>query len=163
VDRRTRCGQETHRSERSKELRTKIALALASQDRFKIEGFVAAHFGDSGAPQGIESSVAAIKAVLEKAGMTDRVPVKRGAPPFQYSAVPVESEGVDCRSTFLLTLTHTRNLTLAPDRGRRHPRHLKFSQYRPTFHRENCLFLPANYAKYANGKRVEWPKASPGW
>src|SRR5689334_8354311 len=44
-----------------------IALALASQDRFKIEGFVAAHFGDSGGPQGIEKSAAAIKTVQEKA------------------------------------------------------------------------------------------------
>lgn len=72
-----------------------IALALASQDRFKIEGLVAAHYGDSGGPGGIEKSVAAINTVLEKAGMTGKLPVKRGAPPFQYSAVPVESEGVD--------------------------------------------------------------------
>ena len=27
--------------------------------------------------------------------MAGRFPVKRGAPPFQYSAVPVEPEGVD--------------------------------------------------------------------
>jgi inosine-uridine nucleoside N-ribohydrolase len=72
-----------------------IALALASQDRFNIEGFVAAHYGDSGGSQGIENSVAAINTVLGKAGMAGRFPVKRGAPPFQYSAVPVESEGVD--------------------------------------------------------------------
>jgi inosine-uridine nucleoside N-ribohydrolase len=72
-----------------------IALALASSNRFAIEGFVAAHFGDSGGPQGIAKSVTAINTVLEKAGMAGRFPVKRGAPPFQYSAVPVESEGVD--------------------------------------------------------------------
>ncbi|MBI5388263.1 MAG: nucleoside hydrolase [Verrucomicrobia bacterium] len=72
-----------------------IALALASQDRFKIEGFVAAHFGDAGGPRGIEKSVAAVHALLEKAGLAGRFPVKRGAPPFQYSTVPVEADGVD--------------------------------------------------------------------
>lgn len=72
-----------------------VALALAAQERFEIEGFVAAHYGDSGGPQGIENSVNAINTVLEKAGMSGRFPVKRGASPFQYSATPVESEGVD--------------------------------------------------------------------
>ncbi len=72
-----------------------VALALASQERFRIEGFVAAHFGDSGGPRGIEKSLGAIETVLKKAGMIGRFPVKAGAPPFQYSAVPVEAEGVD--------------------------------------------------------------------
>jgi len=72
-----------------------IALALAAPDKFKIEGFVGAHWGDAGGPRGIEKSVASVDTQLKKAGMADRFPVKRGAPPFQYSAVPVESEGVD--------------------------------------------------------------------
>ena len=72
-----------------------ITLALASPDRFVLEGFVAAHFGDAGGPQGIENSAAAIQTVLERAGMAGRFSIKRGAPPFQYSTVPVESEGVD--------------------------------------------------------------------
>ncbi len=72
-----------------------IAMALAAQDRFRIEGFVGAHFGDSGGPGGIAKSVDAIHTILEKAGMAGRFPVKRGASPFQYSALPVESEGVD--------------------------------------------------------------------
>jgi purine nucleosidase len=72
-----------------------IALALAAQDRFKIEGFVAAHFGDAGGPDGIGKSVTAINTLVDKAGMAGRFPVKRGAPPFQYSTVPVDSEGVD--------------------------------------------------------------------
>ena len=72
-----------------------LALALVAQDRFDIEGIVAAHYGDSGGPDGIENSVALINEVLEKAGMAGRFPVKTGSPPFQYSTVPPESEGVD--------------------------------------------------------------------
>ncbi len=72
-----------------------IALAIVSTDRFNIEGFVGTHFGDSGGPKGIERSVEAIQTVLEKAGMQGRYTVQRGADPFQYSQVPVESEGVD--------------------------------------------------------------------
>lgn len=72
-----------------------IALAVISTDCLNIEGFVGAHFGDSGGPDGIERSVQAINTVLEKANMTGKFPVKKGSPPFQYSQVPVESEGVD--------------------------------------------------------------------
>ena len=72
-----------------------LALAVTAQDRFDIEGFVAAHFGDAGGPDGIDRSYEQIKTVLEKAGLADKFPVKRGAPPFQYSAVAPEAEGVD--------------------------------------------------------------------
>lgn len=72
-----------------------LALAVAAQDRFDIEGFVGAHYGDAGGPEGIEKSYEQIKAVLDKAGLAGRFPVKRGAPPFQYSAVAPEAEGVD--------------------------------------------------------------------
>jgi inosine-uridine nucleoside N-ribohydrolase len=72
-----------------------IALAILSQERFEIEGFVAAHFGDAGGADGIEKSAQVIQHVLEKAGFDDRFPVKRGSDPFQYSKVPAESEGVD--------------------------------------------------------------------
>ena len=72
-----------------------IALAVLCRDRFEIEGFVATHFGDAGGPEGIDKSFRAIETVLEMAGLTGEFPVKRGSAPFQYSAVPVESEGVD--------------------------------------------------------------------
>lgn len=72
-----------------------IALAVLYRDRFEIEGFVAAHFGDAGGPEGIDKSLRAIETVLEMAGLKGEFPVKRGSAPFQYSAVPVESEGVD--------------------------------------------------------------------
>ncbi len=72
-----------------------IALALLSPERLAIEGFVGAHFGDSGGPDGIEKSVAEIHTVLAKAGMAGKYPVKRGSHPFRYSAVPEPSEGVD--------------------------------------------------------------------
>jgi inosine-uridine nucleoside N-ribohydrolase len=72
-----------------------IALALLCPERFEIEGFVGAHFGDAGGPRGIEKSVEVIKTILQKAGMQGKIPVKRGSPPFQYSQVPPESEGVE--------------------------------------------------------------------
>ena len=72
-----------------------IALAVTAPDRFDIEGFVAAHYGDSGGPEGIRKSYEFIETVLEKAGVAGKYPVKMGAPPFQYSAVAPEAEGVD--------------------------------------------------------------------
>ena len=72
-----------------------LALAVTAQDRFDIEGFVAAHFGDAGGPDGIEKSFVIMQTVLEKAGVKGRFPVKRGAPPFQYSAIAPDAEGVD--------------------------------------------------------------------
>jgi inosine-uridine nucleoside N-ribohydrolase len=72
-----------------------IGLSLLCNDRFDIEGFIGAHFGDAGGPDGIDKSVAAIGTVVEKAGMTGKFPIKRGAHPFVYSRKPVESDGVD--------------------------------------------------------------------
>lgn len=72
-----------------------IALAVLAQERFEIEGFVAAHFGDAGGPDGVEKSLAAIQTVLDRAGMAGRFPVKRGSHPLQYSTEPEDSEGVD--------------------------------------------------------------------
>ncbi len=72
-----------------------LALALVAQDRFDIEGIVGAHFGDAGGPDGVEKSLTVIHELLDIAGMTGQFPVKPGAPPFQFSAKPPESEGVD--------------------------------------------------------------------
>jgi len=72
-----------------------IALALLSPERFDIEGFVAAHFGDAGGPDGVERSAKEIETVLDKAGMLGKFPVKRGSHPLRYSSVAEESEGVD--------------------------------------------------------------------
>jgi inosine-uridine nucleoside N-ribohydrolase len=72
-----------------------LALAVAAQDRFDIEGFVGTHYGDAGGPDGIQKSYDQIETILEKAGLAGKFPVKHGAPPFQYSAVPPEAEGVD--------------------------------------------------------------------
>jgi inosine-uridine nucleoside N-ribohydrolase len=72
-----------------------IALAVLSPERFEIEGFVAAHFGDSGGPNGVQDSADVIARVLDKAGLANKFPIKRGSDPFQYSRVPVPSEGVD--------------------------------------------------------------------
>jgi inosine-uridine nucleoside N-ribohydrolase len=72
-----------------------LALAVTAQDRFDIEGFVGAHYGDAGGPEGVEKSYEQIRTILEKAGVAGKFPVKRGAGPFQYSAVAPEAEGVD--------------------------------------------------------------------
>jgi len=72
-----------------------IALALGRADRFRIEGFVAAHYGDAGGAAGIARSYAEIERVLAKAGMSGRYPIKRGADPIVYRDRPAQSEGVD--------------------------------------------------------------------
>ena len=75
-----------------------IALAVLSPERFRIEGFVSANFDNHGqwsGPRSVEASAQEIELVLEKAGMANIWPVKRGSEPMQYKTVPVESEGVD--------------------------------------------------------------------
>jgi inosine-uridine nucleoside N-ribohydrolase len=72
-----------------------IALALGSPARLKIEGFVAAHFGLAGGARGIERSFAEIETTLDRAGLSGRFPIKRGADPIVYRDRPPESEGVD--------------------------------------------------------------------
>lgn len=72
-----------------------LALALGAPGRLRLEGLIAAHFGDAGGPTGIDKSYAEIERVLEKAGLPGRFPIKRGADPFQYRDRPPSSEGVD--------------------------------------------------------------------
>jgi inosine-uridine nucleoside N-ribohydrolase len=75
-----------------------IALAILSQERFKIEGFVAANFDNSRPETGtdsIEASYKEIKIILEKAGLAGKWPVLRGSHPMRYKYEPSESEGVD--------------------------------------------------------------------
>jgi purine nucleosidase len=72
-----------------------LALALGFPEKIRIEGLVAAHFGDAGGSAGIEKSYAEILRILEKAGMSGRFPVKRGADPLQYRDRIPANEGVD--------------------------------------------------------------------
>jgi purine nucleosidase len=72
-----------------------LSLALGSPDRFRLEGLVAAHFGETGGAAGIDRSYAEILRVLELAGMAGKFPVKRGADPLQYRDRIPASEGVD--------------------------------------------------------------------
>ncbi len=72
-----------------------LALALGSPDRFRIEGLVAAHFGDAGGSAGVERSYAEIQRLLELAGLSGKFPVKRGADPLQYRDRVPANEGVD--------------------------------------------------------------------
>jgi purine nucleosidase len=72
-----------------------LALALGSPQRLHIEGIIAANFGESGGVQGIEKSYQEVQRVLQKAGMTGKIPVKRGADPLIYRDQAVHSDGVD--------------------------------------------------------------------
>lgn len=71
-----------------------LALALGFPDRLKIEGIVAAHYGDFGGPSGIERSYEEIHRVLTKAGQAGRFPVLRGSEPFTFRDRAPDSEGV---------------------------------------------------------------------
>lgn len=71
-----------------------IALAILSQDRFKIEGFVAAPYL-TGGPEGIKNSYDEIKTVLALANMTNKLPVYEGSHPMRYQYEGIRSEGVD--------------------------------------------------------------------
>jgi purine nucleosidase len=72
-----------------------LALALGEPSRLHLEGIVAANFGETGGVAGIDKSYQEIQQVLEKAGMSGKVPVKRGADPLVYRDEVVHSEGVD--------------------------------------------------------------------
>jgi purine nucleosidase len=72
-----------------------LALALGMPERFKIEGLVAAHFGDAGGSAGIEKSWAEMERVLEKAGLGGKFVTKRGLDPLQYRDRIPENEAVD--------------------------------------------------------------------
>ena len=72
-----------------------LVLALGSPGRLKLEGVVAAHYGLNGGSTGIQNSLAEIQTVLEKAGMSGKVPVKRGSDPLTYRDRVPPSEGID--------------------------------------------------------------------
>jgi inosine-uridine nucleoside N-ribohydrolase len=71
-----------------------LAQALGFPERLKIEGLIAAHYGDFGGSAGIEESYREIQRVLEKAGLAGTIPVKRGSEPFAFADRPPDSEGV---------------------------------------------------------------------
>ena len=72
-----------------------MARALLAPERLDLRGFVAAHFGDGGGPDGIQRSFDETKRVMELAGMAGRVPVLRGSHPMRYSSEPSHSEGME--------------------------------------------------------------------
>ena len=74
-----------------------VTLALLSDERFEIEGFIAANFNNyrSDGAESIENSYKEIILLLQKAGMEGRYPVYRGSHPMRYKYEPSESEGVD--------------------------------------------------------------------
>jgi hypothetical protein len=78
-----------------------IGLALCCQDRFQIEGFVAANYDNTvedAGPNSIEGSVAVLQTLLDKAGLEGKIPIYRGSHPLRYQFEPSESEGVDLTS-----------------------------------------------------------------
>ena len=73
-----------------------IALAVRSPDRFDLEGFVAAHFGqqgETGGPHTIRQSYDLILELLAAGGLEGRYRVEMGGDPMAYMTVPVESAG----------------------------------------------------------------------
>lgn len=80
-----------------------VALALGFPERMKIEGFVAAHYGQKGGPKGIAKSRASLEDTLAAAGMADKFIIKNGSDPFVYRDRVPESEGVD----FIIATAHT--------------------------------------------------------
>lgn len=74
-----------------------ITLALLSQDRFQIKGFVAANYDHQwgGGPESIENSYQEIKTILKLTGYEGKIPVYMGAHPMRYKYEASESEGID--------------------------------------------------------------------
>jgi inosine-uridine nucleoside N-ribohydrolase len=72
-----------------------LALALGASKKLHLEGIIAANFGEKGGVGGIDKSYQEIQRVLEKAGMSGKIPVKRGADPLVYRDQVVRAEGVD--------------------------------------------------------------------
>lgn len=72
-----------------------IALALGFPERLKIEGFVAAHYGQRGGSKGITKSRTSLEATLTAAGMAGKFTLKNGSDPIVYRDRAPESEGVD--------------------------------------------------------------------
>jgi hypothetical protein len=60
------------------------SLALGSPDRIRLEGIIAANFGETGGVAGISKSYEEIERVLAKAGLAVKYPVKRGLDPSIY-------------------------------------------------------------------------------
>ena len=79
-----------------------IALALGFPERLKIEGFVAAHYGQRGGAKGIAKSRASIEATLAAAGMAGKFAIKNGSDPLAYRDRVSLSEGVD----FIIAQAH---------------------------------------------------------
>jgi purine nucleosidase len=71
-----------------------IALAILSQDKFIIEGFVAASYFIGG-PESVQNSYEEIKTVLAFADMTNNFPIYKGSHPMRYPYEASPSEGVD--------------------------------------------------------------------
>lgn len=72
-----------------------ITLAVGFPERLKIEGFVAAHYGQWGGKEGIAKSRASLEETLAKANMSGKFTIKNGSDPIVYKDRISESEGVD--------------------------------------------------------------------
>src|SRR3954451_2198437 len=72
-----------------------IALALGFPERLKIEGFVAAHYGQRGGAKGIEKSRARLEGTLAAAGLAEKFTRKNGSDPIVYRDRISKSEGVE--------------------------------------------------------------------
>ncbi len=72
-----------------------VTLALASPERFEVEGLVASHFAGKGGPDGIDLSYRVILELLDQAGLSNDCITKKGSHPMRYPCTPENSEGVE--------------------------------------------------------------------
>jgi purine nucleosidase len=70
-----------------------IALAVASPDRFRIEGFVATHFAQHAGRESIQASYDLLHELLASGGFTGEYTIVRGGDPMPYRAEPSDSDG----------------------------------------------------------------------
>lgn len=82
-----------------------ISLALVSQERFEIEGFIGSHFAatEGVGPETVQKSCDQTMELLEVVGLQNQYPVKRGSHPMQYYKHYSDSEGVD----FIIERAHS--------------------------------------------------------
>lgn len=70
-----------------------VALALASPERFAIEGFVATHFAQRAGRASIQQSYDLLCELLAIGGLESTYPVVRGGDPLPYLDEPSDSDG----------------------------------------------------------------------
>ena len=70
-----------------------VALAAASSDRFKIEGFIATHFAQVAGRESIQASYDLLHEMFAAGERTGQYTIVRGGDPMRYLTEPTDSDG----------------------------------------------------------------------